>query len=437
VTQLDRVPPGAPAAAGPPELAWLAEVLWGPTPAVEVVVGRPAPAGTPGAQRWAVLPDLRHPRVLVPLASRRAAGEAVRQYSDGMTQRARLAKAAVGLGLRTGAVQWWLGRRGRLVAAAGPVEGGLLGDYLAAALGRADLVAAIVLGPVRPNRKPVVQLLGRDGRPVGYMKVGWNQLTRRLVRAEAERLRRLAAAGPRSFTAPDLLHQGRWRGLDVTVSSALPHRLWRRGRRYALPPVAVTREVAELGGVEEAALGESRWWAELQQRLAPVRQALAARPAGAEDHPAGTAGAAALDGTLERLRGLAATRLAFGSWHGDWGPWNLRTTSGRLLVWDWERSGDGVPLGFDLLHFGYQTALQGLGRPPAAAAAGARDRAAPRLARLGQRPGVEELLLDLYLLERLCRAAEAEPSAVTGRPDTAGAALLAVLGRRLDQRGTG
>jgi hypothetical protein len=275
-----------------------------------------------------------------------------------------------------------------------------------------------VLGPVRPNRKPVLQLIGRDGQAVGYAKVGWNELTRRLVRAEAGMLRRLGEAGPRRFTAPDLLHQGRWRGLDVTVSSALPHALWRRGRRYALPPVAVTREIAALGGVEVAPLGESRWWAGLQDRLAPVRQG----------------GGAALAATLERLDGLGATPLAFATWHGDWGPWNLRATPGRLLVWDWERSGDGVPLGFDLLHFGYQTALQGLGRPPAAAAATARDRAAPHLAELGQRPGVEELLLDLYLLERLCRAAEAEVSAVTGRPDTVGAALLGVLGRRLHGR---
>ena len=49
---------------------------------------------------------------------------------------------------------------------------------------------------------------------------------------------------------------------------------------------------------------------------------------------------------------------------------------------------------------------------------------------------MEELLCDLYLLERLCRAAEAEVSAVTGRPDTVGAALLGVLGGRLDPGGT-
>jgi hypothetical protein len=412
------------------ELQWLAEVLWGPTPGVELVVGL-LPSGFRRLDGWVVLPDLRHPRVLVPLASRRAAAASVRQYSDGMTRRARLAKAAVGTALRSGALQWLLRRRRQVVHAGmldplhgGPPAGGagetLLGDYLAETLGRRDLAAAIVLGPVRPNRKPVVQLLAPDGRPVGYMKVGWNDLTRRLVRNEARALRRLAERQPRTFTVPSLLHEGTWQGLDVTVSSALPHRLWRRGRRYATPPLAVSREIAALGGVQTATLGASPWWEDLRRRLDPVRAA------------ATGAAADALAGTLERLQQQADTPLAFASWHGDWGPWNLRATADRLLVWDWERSGDGVPLGFDLLHFGYQTAFQGLRQPPAEAAARSLRRAAPLLAELGQREEVGELLLTLYLLERVCRAAEAEPSAVTGRPDAAGAGLLDVLGQRLE-----
>jgi hypothetical protein len=413
----------SPAARRAGELDWLAEVLWGPTPEVELVVG-PLPAGFRPLGGWGVLPDLRRPRVLVPLGSRRAAAASVRQYSDGMTQRARLAKAAVGLALGSGALPWLLRRRGQVVHAAQPATAAPGGDetflrHLAGALGRDDLNTAVVLGPVRPNRKPVLLLLAPDGRPVAYVKVGWNDLTRRLVRNEAAVLQRLAQLRPRTFTVPRLLHQDRWHGLEVTVTSALPHGLWRRGRRYATPPPAVTREVAALGGVHTAALGDGRWWAELRGRLAPVQAAATGRAA------------AVLAATVEGLQAEhAGSALAFGTWHGDWGPWNLRATPGGLLVWDWERSGDGVPLGFDLLHFGFQTTLQGLRRPPAEAAAAAVRRAAPLLADLGQRPEAAELLLTLYLLERLCRAAEAEPSAVTGRPDSVGAALLELLARR-------
>jgi hypothetical protein len=39
---------------------------------------------------------------------------------------------------------------------------------------------------------------------------------------------------------------------------------------------------------------------------------------------------------------------------------------GRLLVWDWERFGTGVPLGFDALHHFFQRALRRM--PPRHAA---------------------------------------------------------------------
>jgi hypothetical protein len=405
------------------ELAWLREVLWGPTPDVEVVVGRGTPAGFRPLAEWAILPDRRRPRVLVPLASRRAAAAAVRQYSDGMTQRARLAKALVGLGLRSGGLQLLLTRRGSVLraggAAADAAKGTLLHDYLAEALGRRDLATAIVLGPVRLNRKPVLQLVDVRGEPVGYMKVGWNDLTRRLVRNEAAMLARLAELRPRTFAAPQLLHHGQWHGLEVTVSAALPHRLWRHGRRYRLPPLAATQEIAALGGVDRATLGDSVWWHELQRRLGPLRQRATDRAA------------AVLATVLESLgREAAGVRLAFGTWHGDWGPWNMRATPDRLLVWDWERSGDGVPVGLDLLHFGYLTGVQGLRRPPAEAAAASLRGAAPMLGGLGQEPDAGELLLDLYLLELFCRASEAEASVITGRPDAIGTDLLDVLDRR-------
>jgi hypothetical protein len=138
-----------------------------------------------------------------------------------------------------------------------------------------------------------------------------------------------------------------------------------------------------------------------------------------------------LTAVLEALgREAAGSRLAFGTWHGDWGPWNMRATPDRLLVWDWERSADGVPVGLDLLHFGYLTGVQDLRRPPAEAATASLRRAAPLLDALGQEPGAAELLLDLYLLELFCRASEAEASVITGRPDTLGADLLDVLDRR-------
>ena len=72
-----------------------------------------------------------------------------------------------------------------------------------------------------------------------------------------------------------------------------------------------------------------------------------------------------LDGLLERSRGGS---LTFGSWHGDWTPWNMACTRSGLLLWDWERFAQGVPVGFDVLHHRLQSAIVPGGDPPGEAA---------------------------------------------------------------------
>ena len=66
----------------------------------------------------------------------------------------------------------------------------------------------------------------------------------------------------------------------------------------------------------------------------------------------------------------ARRRLAFGAWHGDWTPWNMASTAGGLLVWDWERFATGVPVGFDALHYWLQIERR---RPPPRPADGSAD----------------------------------------------------------------
>jgi hypothetical protein len=389
----------APAPARGEELDWVTGLLLGGDP--------------DAAAHWAIMPNLRHPRLLVPLGSPRAAAAALRQFNDGMTQRARLMKALVGAGFRSKGTAWLLRRRGLVVDGA---PGPLL-ELAERVLHEGDLAFAITLGPIRPNRKPVVQVVRGDGTVLAYMKVGWNDLTRGLVRNEAEVLQRLETAGPRTFQTPRLLHQGDWQGLDVTICSALPTRLWRRGRLHAPPPPSVLREIAALGGVERATLAASRYWQRLRGRLQPVR--------------AGDGRAAqVIDTTLQELEAAPAP-VAFGSWHGDFAPWNLRATGDRLFVWDWERSAAPVPVGFDLLHFHYQVAVLAGGQPAPAAARIALARSAGPLRALGQQPHAGELLMTVYLLELLCRYGEAEVSAMTGRPDQVSASLLDALAGRL------
>jgi hypothetical protein len=53
----------------------------------------------------------------------------------------------------------------------------------------------------------------------------------------------------------------------------------------------------------------------------------------------------------------------FGTWHGDFGPWNA-AWGVELEVWDWERFDPDVPVGLDAAHWRAQLAV---GTDPTAA----------------------------------------------------------------------
>ena len=295
-----------------PELEWLAEVLWGPNSGVELVVGGRVPAGVPASQRWGVLPDLRRPRVLVPLtlgAGRRRGGPPVQRRHDP-------AGPAGQGGGRSRPGQ----RRPPLVA--GPPRP----DRGRRRAGHRDPARRPRPGgprPVRPGGRdrprpgPTQPQAGgaahRPRRPAGRLHEG--RLERPHPAPGPGRGRHAPAPRPVPTRAasppPTCSTRASGRAWTSPISSALPHRLWRRGRRYALPPVAVSREIAALGGVEETTLGESGWWSRLRSRLAPIRQALPDEPA---DPPQGTAGVAGARGRRPR------STAPWNGWRGWPGP---------------------------------------------------------------------------------------------------------------------
>ena len=127
--------------------------------------------------------------------------------------------------------------------------------------------------------------------------------------------------------------------MNVLVLSALP--VWLRRR-----PVPVTRlaaamlSVAGVGGNRRQPLATASYWRQLRDRLTAVDE---------------SAERDALLAHWTRWRARAGDMsLAMGSWHGDWTPWNMASTSAGLLLWDWERFTEGVPLGFDALHYRLQ-----------------------------------------------------------------------------------
>ncbi|GIJ58766.1 hypothetical protein [Virgisporangium aurantiacum] len=282
---------------------------------------------------YVLVPDARRPRILVPAADRKVAAAAVARYAEPQSRLARLKRDAVVAALRTGAASALL--RDRVTAPGGRDT---IETHLRDALGM-DVRLGVHIGPARANRKPVLQVLTPAGETVAFVKLGVNELTRGLVKAEAAALVTLSGAAIDGVAVPKLLHSGQWREHEVLVQAALP--VWEpRVPADRARCAAAMHAVATACGISSGTLGGSGYWARLLARLADVA-----------DHPDGFQ----LGRAAARL-GTAAgdVRLTFGAWHGDWAPWNMRPVADRILVWDWERFTIGVPLGYDAVHHDLQ-----------------------------------------------------------------------------------
>jgi hypothetical protein len=357
-----------------------------------------------GARTYVVVPNRRKPRVLIPLESRRIAAGALRRYSRPATRGARAKRDAAVWALRLGLDRLLLPHR----ITVGSAEG--IDDHLSAVLGH-DVHLSIHIGPARANRKPVLQILDGDGQTVAFAKLGVNSLTRELVDAETAATRRLSEFTTlRRLRTPRLLYAGEWRGHNVMVASALP--AWAEpvvggaGRR-----LEAMRELADACGVRRSPLGESDYARRLDDRL----EILSVRG----DTDADTLVTAGRT-LLERL---ARTELTFGSWHGDWTPWNSSEAAEVIYLWDLERFETGVPYGFDTVHYRLQNDIVTHGADPTTAVLRLVAEAPAVLAPMGVAPSEAEPTTLLYLVDLAARY-------MGDRAEEAGAALGA-LGRWL------
>ncbi|HEV2370545.1 MAG TPA: hypothetical protein VGS19_00120 [Streptosporangiaceae bacterium] len=387
------------------------EILW-PSPAVVTVEQRNSwrqPMAGRGSRsvdsvqdsEFVLVPGVRRVPLMVP-ADRRIAAAAVRHYSSPLSPVARLVAHAVSAGLASGLGASALRTRVRVQAPAGTAS---IETYLAEAVSR-EVRVSMFLGPARANRKPVLQVLGSDGRPIGFAKIGVNPLTRDLVRAECSSLARLSRTTLEEITAPPMLHYGEWRGLSVLLLSALP--AWQRRHPVsAARLVTAMQELACVDGLERATLLDGPYLRHLRDRLAK-----------ADEGPE----RATLEGVLDVLVGHAGdTVFTYGAWHGDWAPWNMMNAGRRLLLWDWERFTTGVPYGFDALHHWLQTEIGPKRHAPLAAASACPDRAPQLLAPFRIPAPQARLTALLYLADLATRYLvdrQAESGSRSGAPGT-------------------
>jgi hypothetical protein len=377
------------------DLEWLAKITWLVAPNVRVRLGTAGPSGTVPVERYAVIPNAERPRFLLPLESRRAARSALLSYNALRPPLTRGARAALATGAELGVAQ--LVFRDRLVVSVPadrtPSEwpSMLLREHLRRVLGVPDMVLAIGVRSPGPYTKPVLQAFSRNGRPRGYVKVGWNQVTGPLVRAEADFLQARRERPFHTILVPGLLHGGAWRELEISVTSPLPPGIRRLPDPSTPPPVETTREIAETGGLREGPLAESSYWYRLRRSVEDILPLDPAVTRPVRRH---------LLSVEERF---GNTKLTFGSWHGDWTAWNVALLKGKVVAWDWEQAGHDVPLGFDIVHYLFQLPFAGKQARLEESVAFCRRRSVAPLLDLGVPPSVQPALISAYLLELFVR----------------------------------
>lgn len=442
-TDTDPAGPAGPAAPGrpfgPPDprgredgLGWVTRAVF-PDPRVRLTVGRgPRDATHRVVARYAVVPSVSRARFLLPLVSRRVTAASVLAYNALRPPRLRAARAVLGALARVGLL-----RAAPLptltVSVPSDVDPSevLLTGHVASLIDRdVELHAALGVRPPDPNHKPTLQVFDGTGRPRGYAKIGWNDATRALVRAEAEALRELALAGQgeqggqdepsAAMTVPRLLAASEWQGLAIAVVEPLPPQI------RAVDPAEPPAVDAMLALARSTPAGRDAGGGSAGRQMMPFGDSPFAERLLRDAGASGFSGAVRVATALwERDR---ETVVEFGGWHGDWVPWNLGRDRGRLVVWDWEHRGYGVPVGFDLVHQGFQSALTLAGRD----AAGAVEAAEELFARypLGLGSVQRRLVVDAYLVElwlRTWRLAEGGG----GWNGALHPTLLEVLGRRV------
>jgi hypothetical protein len=279
----------------------------------------------------------------------------------------------------------------------------------------------VILGRDRPNRKPVLKLLGPDGQPVAFAKVGWNEVSRALVRHEAGVLTELETPQrrPSSFQVPRVIGFDRGAEVDLLLVTPMPQATGLRGGPPSDVPMRATREVAVGDGVAWSALDDSDFWSSLRRRI-EVAQRDPSNPLSTEHTHA-----------FEQLeRAYGSRDVPFGSWHGDWTPWNMTRVDDSLFVWDWERAEGPVPVGLDLVHFDFDVRVKIHGRSPAHAIEGSMLELGPRLETLGLPSGLTHLLVSLHLLEMTLRFQQARAQGMDVADSIYGPALRAILASR-------
>ncbi len=289
-------------------------------------VGRDGDA-TDEAADLGLVGQVQRPRFLLPLGHRAATTAACLAYvrlRPRTTQATRVAVAAA-----AGA-----GFAGRVTSAryAADRSPGSLLAHLGEVLGEPDLQVAIGVGNHDEVWKPTLQCFTPDGDPVAYVKVGLGPVGAHLVATERNALERWEDHDDPRLVVPGLRAATTWDGHPVICTEPMPLDV----RRVPDGPIGAWPVRLLDPPLPDRPIGEAPWWTERVARHST-------------DADADVAEVLATIGACHRTGERAWAR-----WHGDWVPWNMARSGRGLVVWDWEYSEPGAPVGLDEVHRAYQ-----------------------------------------------------------------------------------
>jgi len=251
-------------------------------------------------------------------------------------RRTQLLRSALSMAYRSGLIAWT--PQPRLCVTVDPAG---IERHLAEVMG-CPVRLGVLLGPVRANLKPVVQVFSADGNVLAFAKVATSPLTTKLLENEAAALQQLSSLSLPQVVLPRLLDIALWRDHLVLVQQALPSA--QAGHHPTRLPTSALAAILACGGLRRVVLGTSTFWARVSQ------------PGPTMWHGIDVSAMARL---VEAIN--PRTECVFGAWHGDFGTWNAAWGTEELEVWDWERFERDVPAGLDAAHWRVQ---MGMGKDP-------------------------------------------------------------------------
>lgn len=337
------------------------------------------------------------PLIVVPAHGRKEAGATLLRWTDHTSPGDAAKRISGWIAFRSGL---GFGRLERVFVRATSPDSPTLHQHLGFVFDTPEVGISASFGPPRPNQKPILRVFDTAGSTLGFVKVGWNTLTRDLVAHEAAFLRDHSRS-LRLVAVPEVVSHSQWEGRSLEALRPLEGGM--KWRSVKAPSAAMLAEVTSLSDRYWAPLGES-----------PIRRRIAT-----SDDPLVVRAIQLLDNRW------GEQSIPFGHWHGDWVPWNMRHAGARLIVWDWERNAPHVPVGFDALHYEFQRravrsshTMETLTMAVAAAA--------PIFRSLGVPDGADEALALLYLVElhhRFEATAADEPEIARAHAGTIAAVL--------------